>query len=596
MSDLIARPNASVLDPFQVTLLESLRPYMERVQFEPSEVLIVRGSPSEEFFVIESGEVRLEVHSDEMDTDGVLDYVGPGSFVGEIAFLAGGVNEFTARAEAPVTADRISTQGLRQLFRDDPEDGVMVMRTLARDTAVKLSTAHRRIGEQLADGARDSEADAMVAAAVAAQQQFVSWPEDKVDALLGAMAQAVADRAPELAEQTVAETTLGNATDKTAKIQFASLGVFAAMAGKPGHGVIGRDEERKVTEIAEPVGVILGLVPVTNPVPTFINKALIALKGRNAIILSCHRMSQQVGNTVGELIQEVLAEHGAPVELVQWIRNRTSRRKTAKFMQHEDVAMILATGGQPMVRAAYSSGKPAIGVGAGNAPAWIAPDADLEFAAQAVISSKNFDYGLICGSEQHLVVDASVHDAFVDALERHGAAVLTEDETERFVDSAFEPNGDLKMHLVGRSAARIAEHSGIARALDSRLIVFRALASRPEGAQARERLAPLLSLFTVSGDDAAIDLCRRLLLYEGAGHTANIHSTSQERIDRFAEAMPASRVLINVPSAHGCCGGVTGLVPSLTLGCGTYGGNSTTDNVGYLNLVNIKRVASSIVG
>ncbi len=595
MSDAIARPNVSVLDPFQVTLLESLKPYMERVQFAPSEVMIERGSVSDAFYVIEEGEARLEIHSDEMDTDGVLDYAGPGTFVGEVGFLAGGRNEFTALAETTVTADRISTQGLRQLFRENPEDGVSVMRTLARDTAVKLNNANRKIGEHLADDTRDPDADAMVATAVAAQKAFVSWPEDRVDALLGAMAQTVADHAPELAEATVKETTLGNVPDKTAKITFASLGVFSALAGQPGHGEISRDDERKVVEMAEPVGVILGLVPVTNPVPTFINKSLIALKGRNAIILSCHRMSQGVGNSVGELIQGVLREHDAPVGLVQWIRNRTSRRKTAKFMAHEDVAMILATGGQPMVRAAYSSGKPAIGVGAGNAPAWIAPDADLDHAALAVIRSKGFDYGLICGSEQHLVVDASVQDAFIDALERGGAAVLGEEETERFIAAAFEPNGDLKMNLVGRSAGTIAEHSGIDRALDAKLIVFRALASRPEGAQARERLAPLLSLFIVSGDDEAIDLCRRLLEYEGAGHSANIHTVSQERIDRFAAAMPASRVLVNVPSAQGCSGGATGLTPSMTLGCGTYGGNSTTDNVGYRNLLNIKRVAYSTI-
>jgi acyl-CoA reductase-like NAD-dependent aldehyde dehydrogenase len=244
-----------------------------------------------------------------------------------------------------------------------------------------------------------------------------------------------------------------------------------------------------------------------------------------------------------------------------------------------------------MVKAAYSSGKPAIGVGAGNAPAWIAPDADIEAAAAAVVNSKAFDYGLICGSEQHLVVDQSIRDDFVAALERNGAAVLDEQETERFMEGAFEPDGNLKLHFTGQAAGQIAEGAGLERGRDAKLVVFLADAKNPAGAQAKERLAPVLSLFTVDGDEEAIGLCRRLLEYEGTGHTANIHTIDEARIERFAREMPASRVLVNVPSALGCCGAATGLEPSLTLGCGTFGGNSTTDNVTYLNLINVKRLA-----
>jgi acyl-CoA reductase-like NAD-dependent aldehyde dehydrogenase len=289
----------------------------------------------------------------------------------------------------------------------------------------------------------------------------------------------------------------------------------------------------------------------------------------------------------------VLAEHGAPTALVQWIRNRTSRRKTAKFMQHDDVAMILATGGPAMVKAAYSAGKPAIGVGPGNAPAWVAADADIDAAANAVVISKAFDNGLICGAEQHLIVDASVRAQFVAALEQAGARVLDSGETERFMAAAFEPGGDLKMQFVGRSAELIAQACDVEGAEGAQLLVFEADASDPAAAEAKERLAPLLSLFTVDGDEAAIALARGLLEHEGAGHTANIHTSSQERIDRYAAEMPASRVLVNVPSSQGCCGFVTGLTPSLTLGCGTYGGNSTTDNVSYRNLMNVKRLAYS---
>lgn len=593
---LNVRPQGSVLDAFQVELLSGLQPYMEEARFADGERIFARGDTSDAFYVIDDGEVRLEAHSDELDTDSVLDYAGPGSFLGETSMLGGTPHSLHAVANGPVVARKVSTAGLKRLFKEDPETGIDVLRALARDTAVKLHQANRKLAEQAADEARDPEVDRMVAAALAAQREFQSWPEERVDKLLEAIAGAVAGRAQELAELSVEQTHIGNVADKALKIGFASMGVYQALAGKTGYGPLSEDAERKVTEIASPVGVIVGLVPVTNPVPTFVNKTLIALKSRNAIILSCHRMAQKLGDECGETIQAVLAEHGAPADLVQWIRNRTSRRKTAKFMSHEDVGLILATGGPAMVKAAYSSGKPAIGVGAGNAPAWIAPDADLETAAAAVIASKGFDNGLICGSEQHLVVDASVAPAFEEALARNGATVLDDAETERFVAGAFTPEGDLQMHFVGQLAGTIGNAVGIERARDSKLIVFRADATNPAGAQARERLAPVLSLFVVDGDEEALSLCRRLLEYEGAGHTANIHTADPARIERFAEEMPASRILVNAPSAMGCCGVVTGLEPSLTLGCGTFGGNSTTDNVTYANLMNVKRLAHVTAG
>lgn len=589
-------PQGSVLDAFQVELLAGLQPYGEEARFAAGEVIFGRGQASDAFYVVDEGEVRLESHSDELDTDSVLDYVGAGSFLGEVSLLGGNPHSLNAVAHTDVVARRFSTDGLKRLFKEDPGTGVDVLRSLARDVAGKLQRANERLSEQAADEARDPDVDRMVATAVAAQREFESWDEERVDRMLEAVAQAVAARADDLARASVEQTHIGNAADKAMKIQFASLGVYAALAGETGYGPLGEDAERRVTEIASPVGVIVGLVPVTNPVPTFVNKTLIALKSRNAIILSCHRMAQELGNTVGEVIQGVLDEHGAPEGIVQWIRRRTSRRKTAKFMRHDDVGLILATGGPAMVKAAYSSGKPAIGVGAGNAPAWVAADADVERAAKAVVDSKAFDYGLICGSEQHLVVDASVRDVMIEALERNDAAVLDEDETARFVAGAFDEHGDLLMHFVGQPAGKIAQAVGLERGHDARLLVFLADASNPEGAQARERLAPVLSLFAVDGDEEGFALCRALLDYEGSGHTANIHTEDPARVERFAREMPASRVLVNAPSAMGCCGVVTGLQPSLTLGCGTFGGNSTTDNVTHANLRNVKRLAHVLVG
>jgi len=584
-------PRTSVLNASQVELMAALLPCMETVRFPAGEPVFMAGSPADAFYIVDGGEARVELASDEPDTDAVLEYVGPGAFLGEVAVLAGNARSVSAYAHTDMTVRKVSARGLRRLFDDDPAQGILVIRALARNTALKLEGALEQLAEHVPNDGLDSEVERMVADGNAAQEVFASWPEDRVDALLTEIAETVAARAQELAELELAETHIGNATDKALKAQFASLGVLASLVGRTGAGPLGDDPERRVAEVASAAGLVLALVPLTNPVPTFVNKTLICLKSRNAVIFSCHRRALGSGEAIGTLIEEVLAAHGAPANLVQWVRNRTSRKKTARFMRHPGVALILATGGPAMVSAAYSSGKPALGVGPGNAPAWIAADADVDAAAKAVVDSKAFDNGLICGAEQHLVVDTAVYGAVVEALGRHGAAVLTEEQTQTFVTCAFEENGDLRMHLVGQSAPVIAAVAGLEVPPGTRLLVFRADTANVAGASARERLAPVLSLFGVDGDDAAIDVCRRLLAYEGAGHTANIHTADEARVERFTREMPVGRILVNAPSAMGCCGVVTGLTPSLTIGCGTFGGNSTTDNVSYGNLMNVKRVA-----
>jgi acyl-CoA reductase-like NAD-dependent aldehyde dehydrogenase len=583
-------PQTSVLDAFQVELLSALQPYMEDVEFAVGEEIYARGKAADAFYIVDEGDVRLEVPSPEPDSENVLDVRGPGSFLGHDTMLAAMTHANTAVADSPVRGRKVSAKGWRRMLDEDPEQGVAVLRALARQTAINLRAAEQRVAEQLESDAPDPEVEQMVAAGMAAQKVFESWDEERVDALLKDVAESIAQAAEELAQASVEETHIGNPADKVLKIQLASVGVYSQLEGATGRGALGTNDETKVTEIAAPVGVVFGLVPVTNPVPTVINKTLICLKSRNALIYSAHRMAAGVGERAGTIIRAALERHGAPVDLVQWVKGRTSRRRTARFMSHPGIGLVLATGGPSMVKAAYSSGTPAIGVGAGNAPAWIAPDADLDNAAQAVIASKSFDNGVICGSEQHLVVDASVADEFRRKLAENGAAVLSDAETEQFVAGAFEPHGDLKMWLVGQSAERLAQEAGLDKP-GARLIVFEADASKPEGAQARERLAPVLSFFTVSGDDEAMALSKALLEYEGTGHTANIHTKDMERARRFADAMPASRVLVNVPSAHGCCGIATGLPFTLTLGCGTWGGNITTNNVGHRDVRNVKRMA-----
>lgn len=248
-----------------------------------------------------------------------------------------------------------------------------------------------------------------------------------------------------------------------------------------------------------------------------------------------------------------------------------------------------------MVKAAYSSGTPAIGVGAGNAPVWICADADLAAAAQMIVRSKSFDNGVICGSENNLVVDASVHAAFVEQLEACGGHLLTLQEKQNCAEKIFDfENCTVQRALVGKSAQFIAQHAGLQYAEALRLLVIPAPAEEVSGPCGHEKLAPVLSLFLAPSEGAGLEMCRRILAQEGSGHTAIIHTRSRALVDQFSLQMPVSRILVNMPGAQGCIGLGNGLTPSLTLGCGTYGGNSVTDNVTYTHLLNIKRMALSL--
>ena len=438
----------------------------------------------------------------------------------------------------------------------------------------------------------DPAVDALVARSAAALGSIAGWAEDEIDALITALAAQIAAHAEELAAATVAETGIGCVPDKAVKNRFASLGVAWSLTGKPGVGVVGGSGPEGLTEIAEPMGVIVGLIPVTNPVATLVFKALICIKARDALIASCHRDAAGVGARTADLLRQVLARHGACADLVQTVPRGPTRQATAALMRHPGVAMILATGGTAMVKAAYSSGTPAIGVGPGNAPAWVCADADLEAAARMVVASKAFDHGIICGSENNLVVDQSVRGSFTAALRAAGAAVLGPADCDRLTRVAFDDrDGRLRRAVLGHAATAIAAQAGIAVPAGTRLLVAPLPRQAVPGPYGREKLAPILSLFTADGQDDGIGLCRQILGNGGRGHTAIIHTRSQRLPLSFARQMPVSRVLVNGPGAHGCIGLGNALTPSLTLGCGTDGRTSTTDNITYTHLVNIKRVA-----
>jgi acetaldehyde dehydrogenase/alcohol dehydrogenase len=566
------------------------------VEFLAGDVIFREGDPDVDVYRIEAGEVRIEVRTRDVDTDGVLAFVGPGAFLGEVGLLTGAPRSASAYAETDVRAQRLSSESFAELCATGPAEALELVMLLGREVADRLRASTLQVAEHLTTGRSNPVVDELVARACAAQAEFVDWSEERVDAMLGDVARAIASNAHSLGSATVAETGIGDAGAKAEKILFGSAGVYASFSGQPGAGLVHTDEERRVREIASPVGVVFAMTPVTEPVSTYVNKVLIALKGRNSIIVSPHRASLRTASAADDLVQHVLADHGAPAGLVQLIRNRVSRAMTNDFMSHASVHLVLATGGSAMVRAAYSSGTPAIGVGPGNAPVWIAPDADLAAATACIVESKAFDHGLVCGAEQHLVVDATVYDEFVAALRDGGTHVVASADAAAFVAKAFTPRGSLLMTNIGQAAAVIAANSGLDAPDGVRLLAFEADAGAPGGAGATERLAPIVTLYRVSGDDEAIDLCQRLLDHEGRGHTAVIHTADAARVDRYATAVAASRILVNVPAAHGCGGSITGLVPSMTLGCGTFGRNSTTDNVGYRNLINTKRVAELYLG
>jgi acyl-CoA reductase-like NAD-dependent aldehyde dehydrogenase len=568
---------------------------LETRRFPKGSIIIDQGECEEGAYIIDEGQVRIEFDTGETDTDVVLRYLEPGAVMGEFSLVDDEPRSANAYAHTDVVARWLPTRKFQAICEQHPAVGVSILTAFCRNLADMVRRMTGRIADYASTESPPPFVEEMISRAKAAQEAFEDWPEERVDALLKDVAEAIAGQAEELGAASVEVTGLGVAADKVQKIRFGSLEVYKALAGQTAAGTTCVDEQGKLIEVASPFGVVLGLIPLTNPVSTMIFKALICLKSRNALILSCHRGALPVGNQAGEIIQDVLQKHGAPVDLVQWIKERTSRRLTSMFMQHKDVSFILATGGPSMVHAAYSSGTPAIGVGPGNAPVWICADADLDAAAEAVIQSKSFDNGVICGSENNLVVEVSVREDFIAALEACGAAVLAPDEIERLTAYVIDAEkGRLHRRVVGVSAQSIAEAAGIQRDGVIRLLVVPLNADQVSGPYGKEKLAPVLSLFTVDGEAAGFALCEQILSNEGIGHTAIIHTQDMELAKRFGLEMPASRVLVNSPGSQGCIGLGNGLTPSLTLGCGTWGSTSTTDNVTYENLLNIKRIAQAL--
>jgi acetaldehyde dehydrogenase (acetylating) len=434
------------------------------------------------------------------------------------------------------------------------------------------------------------EARRLAQRAKQAAPALAEFTQDQIDRIVDAMAAATRPLAEEFARLAVEETTYGVVADKVQKNLFASERVYQFIRPMKTVGVVARDDARKVVEIAEPFGVVAAVVPSTNPTSTAIYKVLISLKARCPIVLSPHPSAARCITRVAEVMADAAARAGAPEGAINWM-GTVSLEGTQELMKHRDVAVILATGGMGLVRAAYSAGKPAYGVGPGNAPCYIERTADLAKAASDIILGKSFDNGVLCSSPNSVVVDSAVHEEVKREFLRQGAYFLAPAEADKLAAVLVTPQRLPNPKLVGKSARQIAKDVGIAVPDTTRVLIAELKGVGRDYPLSIEKLCPVLSYYVVADWQEGCERCKQILRYGGMGHTMSIHSRNEPVILEFGLKKPAFRIVVNTPTTHGSIGLTTGLDPAMTLGCGGYGGNITSDNISPRHLLNIKRLA-----
>jgi acetaldehyde dehydrogenase (acetylating) len=443
------------------------------------------------------------------------------------------------------------------------------------------------------DLASISEARGLARAARQAQQQLAELSQEQIDTIVAAMAEAVTPQAETLARLAVEETGYGVVADKVQKNLFSSRQVYDFIRPMRTVGVVNRIEEKKVVEIAEPFGVVAAIVPSTNPTSTAIYKVLIALKARCAIVVSPHPSAVRCITRSVEIMAEAAARAGAPPGSIGWMKTVTIEG-TQELMKHRDVAVILATGGMGLVRAAYSSGKPAYGVGPGNAPCYVERSADLRKAASDIMVGKTFDNGVLCSSPNSVVVDESVNEELRREFEALGASFMNQPEMEVLARGLVTPQRLPNPALVGKPASSIARQLGIKVPDTVTALIAPLTGVGRDYPLSIEKLAPILSWYVVKDWRDGCERCIQILRYGGMGHTMSIHSRNEEVILQFGLKKPAFRICVNTPTTHGSIGLTTGLDPAMTLGCGGFGGNITSDNITPKHLLNIKRLAYEV--
>ena len=426
--------------------------------------------------------------------------------------------------------------------------------------------------------------------AKAAQLEFKLYSQEQVDKIVKAMADAGFADAARLGRLASDETGFGKPEDKQKKDEFATRRVWESIKDLKTVGVVEEDREKRVFKIAEPMGVVAALIPSTNPTSTVMFKAIISVKARNACVASPHPRAVHCTNEAMNVVRDAAEKAGAPKHLLACLGTPTIEG-TNELMRHKLTAVILATGSNPMVKAAYSSGKPAYGVGSGNVPAFIERTANIKKAVADIISGKQFDYGVLCSAESALVCDAPIKNQVVEECKRRGAYFVAGEEKERLARLLFGEKGAINPDCVGKSPVWIAQKAGISVPANTSVLIAEVQGVGREHPLSREKLSPVLSFYTEDGWRNACHRCIELLEFGGIGHTLVIHSKDNDIIMKFALEKPAMRILVNTQAALGAVGYTNGLDPSMTLGPGTWGGSIVSENVTARHLINIKRLA-----
>ena len=439
-----------------------------------------------------------------------------------------------------------------------------------------------------------AEARELARRAKQAQGQIAELSQERIDAIVDAMAAAVAPQCEALARLAVEETGYGVVADKVQKNEFSAHRVYQFIRPMRTVGVLQRLEDRKVIEIAEPFGVVAAIVPSTNPTSTAIYKILISLKARCAIVISAHPSAVRCINRVAEIMNEAACAAGAPAGSINWMSTVTLEG-TQELMKSRDVAVILATGGMGLVRAAYTSGKPAYGVGPGNAPCYIESSADTKKAVSDIMIGKTFDNGLLCSSPNSVVVDAGIAGEVKREFVNQGAYFLKAAEIDAVTKVLVSPQRLPNPAVVGRPATFVAEKAGITVPAGTEVLIAELAGVGRDYPLSIEKLCPVLSYYVVQDWNEGCERCKEILRYGGMGHTMSIHSRNDRIILEFGLKKPAYRIVVNTPTTHGSIGLTTGLDPAMTLGCGGWGGNITSDNISPKHLLNIKRLAYEII-
>ena len=433
----------------------------------------------------------------------------------------------------------------------------------------------------------------LIAKAKEAQKVLATYSQEKVDKLICEIAKACAGESERLAKMAVDETGFGVWQDKVLKNLLGSTITYEYCKDMKTVGIIKECEECGLMEVGVPMGIVAALIPSTNPTSTTMYKSIISIKAGNAIVISPHPNAKGCILETVKIIREAITRAGAPANIVQSI-SLTTIDATNTLLKSRDIGVILATGGEAMVRAAYSSGNPAIGVGPGNGPAYIERTADIPLAVKRIFDSKTFDNGTICASEQSIVTEKCIKDKVVEEVKKQGGYFLNAEETKKLSGFILRANGTMNPKIVGKSAKVIADMAGFSIPEGTRVLVSEQTTVAKDNPYSREKLCPILAFYTEPSWEAACERCMQILYNEGVGHTMTIHSQDKNVIREFALKKPVSRLLVNTPGALGGTGATTALAPALTLGCGAVGGSATSDNITPLNLINIRRVAYGI--